>query len=73
MERTLSIIKPDAVKKDVIGQIYARFEGAGLKDAVQQLSAQGATEGQPGGDGEIFSVSEDQNRPGKLGGRRAAI
>ena len=31
LERTLSIIKPDAVTKNVIGQIYARFEGAGLK------------------------------------------
>jgi nucleoside-diphosphate kinase len=31
IERTLSIIKPDAVTKNVIGQIYARFEGAGLK------------------------------------------
>jgi len=30
-ERTLSIIKPDAVAKNVIGQILARFEGAGLK------------------------------------------
>ena len=30
MERTLSIIKPDAVAKNVIGQIYARFEAAGL-------------------------------------------
>lgn len=30
-ERTLSIIKPDAVAKNVIGQIIARFEGAGLK------------------------------------------
>ena len=30
-ERTLSIIKPDAVAKNVIGQIYARFEGAGLR------------------------------------------
>ncbi len=30
-ERTLSIIKPDAVAKNAIGQIYARFEGAGLK------------------------------------------
>ncbi len=30
-ERTLSIIKPDAVAKNVIGQIYARFEAAGLK------------------------------------------
>ena len=31
VERTLSIIKPDAVAKNVIGQIYARFENAGLK------------------------------------------
>ena len=30
-ERTLSIIKPDAVAKNLIGQIYARFEQAGLK------------------------------------------
>jgi nucleoside-diphosphate kinase len=33
MERTLSIIKPDAVAKNVIGQILARFENAGLKIA----------------------------------------
>ena len=31
VERTLSIIKPDAVKKNVIGQICARFEAAGLR------------------------------------------
>jgi len=31
VERTLSIVKPDAVAKNVIGQIYTRFEGAGLK------------------------------------------
>lgn len=31
VERTLSIIKPDAVAKNVIGQIYARFEKAGLR------------------------------------------
>jgi len=31
VERTLSIIKPDAVAKNVIGQIYSRFEGSGLK------------------------------------------
>jgi nucleoside-diphosphate kinase len=31
VERTLSIVKPDAVSKNVIGQIYARFELAGLK------------------------------------------
>ena len=31
VERTLSIIKPDAVKKNVVGKIIARFEKAGLK------------------------------------------
>ena len=31
LERTLSIIKPDAVAKNVIGEIYSRFEKAGLK------------------------------------------
>ena len=31
VERTLSIIKPDAVAKNVIGKIYSRFENAGLK------------------------------------------
>jgi len=31
IEQTLSIIKPDAVAKNVIGQIYARFEAAGLR------------------------------------------
>jgi nucleoside-diphosphate kinase len=30
-ERTLSIIKPDAVAKNIIGQIYSRFENAGLR------------------------------------------
>ena len=31
IERTLSIVKPDAVAKNVIGKIYSRFEDAGLK------------------------------------------
>jgi nucleoside-diphosphate kinase len=31
IERTISIIKPDAVAKNVIGEIYARFEKGGLK------------------------------------------
>ncbi|MET1255763.1 nucleoside-diphosphate kinase [Aliikangiella maris] len=31
IERTFSIVKPDAVAKNLIGQIYARFESAGLK------------------------------------------
>ena len=37
VERTLSIIKPDAVAKNVIGKIYARFEGAGLKIVAAQM------------------------------------
>ena len=37
VERTLSIIKPDAVAKNVIGQIYSRFEGAGLKIVAAQM------------------------------------
>ncbi|MFC5474815.1 nucleoside-diphosphate kinase [Paraherbaspirillum soli] len=37
IERTLSIIKPDAVAKNVIGQIYTRFEGAGLKIIAAQM------------------------------------
>ena len=43
IERTLSIIKPDAVAKNVIGQIYSRFEKAGLKIVaakMQQLNAE---------------------------------
>jgi nucleoside-diphosphate kinase len=38
IERTLSIIKPDAVAKNVIGQIYARFEAAGLKVIAAKLT-----------------------------------
>src|SRR5438105_9438951 len=38
LERTLSIIKPDAVAKNVIGQIYARFEGAGLKIVAAKMA-----------------------------------
>ena len=38
IERTLSIIKPDAVAKNVIGQIYARFEKAGLKVVAARMA-----------------------------------
>ncbi len=31
IERTLSIIKPDGVEKNIIGEIYRRFEAAGLQ------------------------------------------
>jgi len=37
VERTLSIIKPDAVAKNVIGQIYSRFENAGLKIVASRM------------------------------------
>jgi nucleoside-diphosphate kinase len=37
IERTLSIIKPDAVAKNAIGQILARFEAAGLKIAAARM------------------------------------
>jgi nucleoside-diphosphate kinase len=37
-ERTLSIIKPDAVAKNVIGEIYARFEKAGLKVVAARMA-----------------------------------
>src|SRR5574340_497757 len=37
VERTLSIIKPDAVAKNVIGKIYSRFESNGLKIAAAKL------------------------------------
>jgi len=37
VERTLSIIKPDAVAKNVIGKIYTRFENAGLRIVAAQM------------------------------------
>ena len=38
IERTLSIIKPDAVAKNIIGQIYARFEAGGLKIVAARMA-----------------------------------
>ncbi len=38
IERTLSIIKPDAVAKNVVGQILSRFEGAGLKIVAARMA-----------------------------------
>ncbi|WP_444995007.1 nucleoside-diphosphate kinase [Aliikangiella sp. IMCC44359] len=37
IERTFSIVKPDAVAKNLIGQIYARFESAGLKIVASKM------------------------------------
>ena len=47
VERTLSIVKPDAVAKNVIGEIYSRFEHAGLKIVAAKMSwlARGDAEG----------------------------
>ncbi len=44
VERTLSIVKPDAVAKNVIGQIYARFEAGGLKIAAAKMAWLSRTE-----------------------------
>ena len=55
IERTLSIIKPDAVAKNVIGQIYDRFEKAGLRIVgarMEQLSAEKA--------GEFYAVHKER-------------
>ena len=37
IERTFSIVKPDAVAKNVIGKIYSRFEDAGLKIVASKM------------------------------------
>ena len=37
IERTFSIVKPDAVANNVIGQIYARFESAGLQIVASKM------------------------------------
>ena len=55
VERTLSIIKPDAVAKNVIGEIYSRFEKAGLQIVaarMMHLSEQQA--------GEFYAVHKER-------------
>jgi len=55
IERTLSIIKPDAVAKNVIGEIYNRFEKAGLRIVaarMEHLSAEKA--------GEFYAVHKER-------------
>jgi len=55
VERTLSIIKPDAVAKNVIGEIYNRFEKAGLRiiaARMEHLSAEKA--------GEFYTVHKER-------------
>ena len=55
VERTLSIIKPDAVAKNVIGQIYARFENAGLKIVAAKMAWLSAQEA-----GEFYAVHKER-------------
>jgi nucleoside-diphosphate kinase len=61
VERTLSIIKPDATQKNVIGKILSRFEDAGLKiiaAKMKKLSSQEA--------GEFYKVHKDRPFYGEL-------
>ena len=61
LERTISIIKPDAVAKNVIGEIYSRFEKAGLKviaSKMMQLSEEKA--------GEFYAVHKERPFYGEL-------
>ena len=61
IERTLSIIKPDAVAKNVIGEIYSRFEKAGLRIVaarMEHLSAEKA--------GQFYAVHKDRPFYGDL-------
>lgn len=55
IERTLSIIKPDAVAKNVIGKIYARFEKAGLKIVSARMAHLSADEA-----GEFYAVHKER-------------
>jgi nucleoside-diphosphate kinase len=57
IERTLSIIKPDAVAKNVIGQIYARFEAAGLKVVAARLAHLSRAEAEA-----FYAVHKEKNR-----------
>lgn len=55
IERTLSIIKPDAVKKNVIGKIYSRFEASGLKIVASKMAWLSAQEA-----GQFYSVHKER-------------
>jgi nucleoside-diphosphate kinase len=55
VERTLSIIKPDAVARDVIGEIYSRFEQAGLKIIAARMKLLSRTEAE-----EFYAVHKDR-------------
>ena len=55
IERTLSIVKPDAVAKNVIGKIYQRFEDAGLKIVAARQVHLSAREA-----GQFYAVHKDR-------------
>lgn len=61
MEQTLSIIKPDAVAKNVIGQIYSRFEDAGLKIIAAKMTHLSKTEAEG-----FYAVHKDRPFFGEL-------
>ena len=46
IERTISIIKPDAVAKDVVGQIYSRFENNDLRIVAAKMKHRSSKEAQ---------------------------
>ncbi len=55
VERTLSIIKPDAVAKNVIGEIYTRFEKAGLQIVAARMMHLSAEQA-----GEFYAVHKER-------------
>ena len=61
LERTISIIKPDAVAKNVIGEIYSRFEKAGLKIVASKMMQLGEEKA-----GEFYAVHKERPFYGEL-------
>jgi nucleoside-diphosphate kinase len=61
IERTLSIIKPDAVAKNVIGKIYSRFEAGGLKIVAAKMAWLSAREA-----GQFYAVHKERPFFGEL-------
>ncbi|MDD2942548.1 MAG: nucleoside-diphosphate kinase [bacterium] len=55
MEKTLSIIKPDAVKKNVVGKILSRFEDAGLRIAGTKMLSLSAEQA-----GEFYAIHKER-------------
>ena len=61
IERTLSIIKPDAVAKNVIGKIYSRFESGGLKIVASKMAWLSVQEA-----GQFYAVHKERPFYGEL-------